>query len=36
MGTASIRYVRSSEECGLNADTTFGAAFDPKRTYSVL
>ena len=32
MPTASIRFVRSWKECGLNADMAFGAEFDPKRT----
>jgi hypothetical protein len=32
MQTISIRYVRSWEGCGLNADMVFWAAFDPKRT----
>ena len=31
--TASIRYVRSWKECGLNADMAFWAGFDPKRTF---
>jgi hypothetical protein len=29
----SISYVRSWEECGLNAGMAFWAAFDPKPTY---
>lgn len=32
MQAASIRYVRSWEECVLNADMAFWAAIDPKVT----
>jgi hypothetical protein len=27
----NTRYVRSQEECGLNADMAFGAGFDPRQ-----